>query len=175
METYPHMAWHCSFLSRVGAHWPRRDSPPLPPFRGSQNISLSVQLQAIAVSFNMAPSSASSDCTEYDYSDRDYESAPGRARDDRFLHDTILEAFSDISMTGSFAASGSLFPVGLVDTGFSVKGVGNIELPLGKQAAAQLIKLSRLAPYGHGEETKVNIEVRKTWEIDAAEVRFSNA
>jgi hypothetical protein len=118
----------------------------------------------------MAPSSTSPRC-----SDDDFDLEPGRASRDRSTHDTILEALSDIKTVGSFAAAGSLFPVGPVDPGFNVKGVGDVELPLNEEAAASLIKLSRRAPHGHGDQTKVNTEVRKTWEIDAAEICFRPA
>jgi len=116
----------------------------------------------------MARSSTTLDCS-------DHGSECRHAEYDRTIHDAVLQALSDITTAGAFAACGSLYPVGPVDPGLHVEGVGDIELPLSHEAAGSLIKLSRQAPYGDGKQTVVNTEVRKTWEIDAAKVCFTNA
>ncbi|KAF2122089.1 hypothetical protein BDV96DRAFT_682102 [Lophiotrema nucula] len=91
---------------------------------------------------------------------------------DRTVHNALYEALSDIKTPGSFATSGALFPVGLIDPELSVKGIGPIELPLSSEDAQKLVKASRLAPYGHGDQTIVNTDVRNTWETDASDVSF---
>ncbi|MDP1899808.1 MAG: 2OG-Fe(II) oxygenase [Rubrivivax sp.] len=56
-----------------------------------------------------------------------------------------------------------------------VDGVGPIALPLLAAQAEQLIAASELAPYGRGEETRLDTEVRRTWQIGADRVRIEGA
>lgn len=51
-----------------------------------------------------------------------------------------------------------------------VEGVGTIALPLLPVQAQQLIDVAEQAPYGRGSETLVDTEVRRTWQIDAAQL-----
>ncbi|MBT2304129.1 2OG-Fe(II) oxygenase [Variovorax paradoxus] len=51
-----------------------------------------------------------------------------------------------------------------------VNGVGPIALPLLPTQAGQLIGVAERAPYGRGEETLVDTEVRRTWQISAERV-----
>jgi len=53
-----------------------------------------------------------------------------------------------------------------------VEGVGPVALPLLQAQAEQLIAVAERAPYGRGEETLVDTEVRRTWQIDADRVRI---
>jgi hypothetical protein len=53
-----------------------------------------------------------------------------------------------------------------------VDGVGPIALPLLPTQAEQLITVAERAPYGRGEETLVDTDVRRTWQIDAARIRI---
>lgn len=56
-----------------------------------------------------------------------------------------------------------------------VEGVGHVKLPLTPTGWKELIKSSRLAPFGMGESTVVDTNVRNTWEIDAKQhVTFQN-
>jgi len=52
-----------------------------------------------------------------------------------------------------------------------VDGVGRIAFPLLPVQAEQLIGAASAAPYGRGEETLVDRDVRRTWQIDAERVR----
>jgi hypothetical protein len=47
-------------------------------------------------------------------------------------------------------------------------------LPLGKTQAAALKKHAHQAPYGKGEQTLVDTNVRRVWEIDADELTLAN-
>ncbi|KDQ12005.1 hypothetical protein BOTBODRAFT_57070 [Botryobasidium botryosum FD-172 SS1] len=56
----------------------------------------------------------------------------------------------------------------------SVGDLGVIGLPLNVHGAKQIISHSHQAPFGMGERTVVDREVRDTWEMDASVVRFDN-
>ncbi|KAF8634746.1 hypothetical protein AX17_004116, partial [Amanita inopinata Kibby_2008] len=56
----------------------------------------------------------------------------------------------------------------------SITGIGSIQLPLDKWCAKKIIEHSSQAPYGHGNLTLVNKEVRDTWEIEPGCVKFKN-
>ncbi|KAJ3785982.1 hypothetical protein GGU10DRAFT_268129 [Lentinula aff. detonsa] len=82
----------------------------------------------------------------------------------------VLEG--DFNFKGSYAHS-SLFsdapnPV------LNVTGVGLIGLPLSPRDAQLIISSATQAPFGHGTETKVDTNVRHTWEIEPARVSFGN-
>jgi hypothetical protein len=53
-----------------------------------------------------------------------------------------------------------------------VEGVGPIALPLLPVQAEQLIAAAERAPYGRGEETLTDPEVRRTWQIAPDRVRL---
>ncbi|MGC1955899.1 MAG: 2OG-Fe(II) oxygenase, partial [Gammaproteobacteria bacterium] len=54
-----------------------------------------------------------------------------------------------------------------------VEGVGPVALPLLPVQVEQLIAVADQAPYGRGEETLVDPNVRRTWQIDAERVRIT--
>jgi len=54
-----------------------------------------------------------------------------------------------------------------------VKDVGRISLPLLPIQAEQLVSVAEQAPYGRGQETLVDTEVRRTWQIDANRITLS--
>lgn len=83
----------------------------------------------------------------------------------------LLDALEEIDRPASFCTSGKL-PAVL--PGLKVKGVGEIALPLSKRQAAALKKQAHQAPYGKGEQTLVDTDVRRVWEIDADQVTFAN-
>jgi hypothetical protein len=108
--------------------------------------------------------------------DCDYEpsSADGEKVQNREFARTslLIDCISGIQVTGSFATSGSF--TNYVHPGISVNGVGSIRLPLSSGDAESLIRASRQAPFGKGNQTLVDENVRKTWEIDGSKVSFSN-
>ena len=95
--------------------------------------------------------------------------------EDRMFHDPIYSAVSSIKAVGSFAAFGSISYGERVNAtcSLTVEGVGPIELPPTVSDVAALVQSSQLAPYGHGNQTLVDTNVRNTWEIDASRVSFS--
>lgn len=56
-----------------------------------------------------------------------------------------------------------------------VKGVGPIALPLLAAQAEQLIAVAERAPYGRGEETLLDTQVRRSWQISAECVRIEGS
>jgi hypothetical protein len=53
-----------------------------------------------------------------------------------------------------------------------VDGVGPVALPLLPTQAKQLVAAAERAPYGRGEDTVVDTDVRRTWQIGADRVRI---
>ena len=84
-------------------------------------------------------------------------------------------------MTGAIEEAGQskMFCVGgtLPETnpGLAVAGVGPVKLPLMPSMAKLLIAAARVAPFGKGTETLVDTKVRKTFEIDASQIKLSAA
>ena len=88
------------------------------------------------------------------------------------LKSLILDRISDVNSTGSFATVKCL--ENFVLPGISVDNAEAIRLPLSSHDAQTLIRVSRQAPFGKGNQTLVDEAVRKTWEIDGSKVSFSN-
>jgi hypothetical protein len=106
--------------------------------------------------------------------DDEPSSADSKKDQDRAFEITslLIDSISGIQVLGSFATSGSF--TNYVHPGISVDGVGSIRLPLSSVDAESLIRASRPAPFGKGNQTLVDETVRKTWEIDGSKVSFSN-
>ena len=77
-----------------------------------------------------------------------------------------------VHSSGSFAAFGSIDA--FVNPGIFVDPIGIVRLPLSESDAQTLVQTSHKAPFGKGSETLVDESVRKTWQIDAANVQFLN-
>ena len=79
----------------------------------------------------------------------------------------LFNALQNVQRPGNFYATGRLevFPPHL-----EVEGVGRIALPLLPLQAEQLVAVAEHAPYGRGQETLVDTQVRRTWQIDANRV-----
>lgn len=85
------------------------------------------------------------------------------------ITEQLFECLSGIKTPGNFYATGVIdaFPPAL-----EVEGVGRIALPLLPEQAERLIAAAERAPYGKSGETLVDIEVRRTWQIDGGQVRL---
>jgi hypothetical protein len=55
--------------------------------------------------------------------------------------------------------------------GLVVEGVGPVALPLLPMQAEQMIAAADRAPFGRGEATMTDLEVRRTWQIGSARAR----
>lgn len=58
--------------------------------------------------------------------------------------------------------------------GIEVTGLGRIGLPLSTRDAEAIATLSHQAPFGKGTETIVDLEVRKTWELNVDQFKIEN-
>jgi hypothetical protein len=81
----------------------------------------------------------------------------------------LPEILQQVDRLGNFA-TGGLFR--FYSPGLVVEGIGPIALPLLPIQAEALIAAAQPAPYGRGEETLVDREVRRTWQVDAKQLRI---
>jgi len=81
----------------------------------------------------------------------------------------LAEILHTVLRPGDFYATGT---TDVYAPGLEVDGVGVIALPLLPSQAAQLIAVADRAPYGRGEDTVVDTEVRRVWQIRADQIRL---
>ncbi|KAL8764944.1 MAG: hypothetical protein Q9209_007808 [Squamulea sp. 1 TL-2023] len=104
-----------------------------------------------------------------DTSDSDDDRAAAEKAD--FIND-LRHLISGVHASGSFAAFGIINS--FVNPGIYIDPIGIVRLPLSVEDAQALAQTSHKAPFGKGNETLVDESVRKTWQIDAANVRILN-
>ena len=78
----------------------------------------------------------------------------------------------DFDFAGSYAC-GQTLPQA-PNPCLTIAGMGSVGLPLKEREARQIIACSSRASYGHGERTVVNANVRDTWEIEPANIKYDN-
>ncbi len=81
----------------------------------------------------------------------------------------LLDSLRSVERPGDFCVGGirsALMPA------IDVDGVGRIAFPLLPAQAEELVAIAEAAPYGRGEETLVDRDVRRTWQVDSARVRI---
>ena len=71
----------------------------------------------------------------------------------------------------SFSAKGTIEEV---NPGLWVEKIGNVGIPIPSHDAKRIISVSRQAPFGKGSDTIVDTSVRKTWEIDASQLKLTH-
>src|SRR5258705_8790498 len=79
---------------------------------------------------------------------------------------TLLNSLRSVECPGDFCVGGirEIF-MPTID----VDGVGRIAFPILPIQAERLVAIAEAAPYGRGEETGVDREVRRTLEVDSAQ------
>jgi predicted 2-oxoglutarate/Fe(II)-dependent dioxygenase YbiX len=81
----------------------------------------------------------------------------------------LLDILRSIERPGDFCVGGIReIAMPTID----VDGVGRIAFPILPAQAERLVAIAEAAPYGRGEETVVDREVRRTWQVDSAKVRI---
>jgi hypothetical protein len=82
---------------------------------------------------------------------------------------TLLDTLRSVERPGAFCVGGirEIF-MPTID----VDGVGRIAFPIVSVQAERLVAIAEAAPYGRGEETVFDREVRRTWQLDPATVRI---
>lgn len=83
----------------------------------------------------------------------------------------LREVLASLDEASQFCTSGSLASV---LPGLEVQGVGEVGLPIGPAVARQLIQQAEPAPYGRGEETIVDLDVRRVWQIEPKHCTIHN-
>ena len=83
----------------------------------------------------------------------------------------LIALMDQVQTSGAFSVGGTLPSI---LPGLHVNGVGPIGLPLTEHQAKALIQVSELAPYGRGEETIVDPEVRRSWQLSADDFELGN-
>jgi hypothetical protein len=87
------------------------------------------------------------------------------------LAQKLVKVLEKIDRPGTFRTSGSA-PVVL--PGLEVEGVGQVGLPLAASQAQELKKHCEQAPYGKGEETLVDTNVRRVWQLKPERFSLTN-
>jgi predicted 2-oxoglutarate/Fe(II)-dependent dioxygenase YbiX len=82
----------------------------------------------------------------------------------------LLDSLRSVERPGDFCVGGirEVFMPAI-----DVDGVGRIAFPILPAQAERLVAIAEAAPYGRGEETVVDREVRRTWQVDSARVRIA--
>jgi len=81
----------------------------------------------------------------------------------------LAAVLSMVSRPGDFFVSGT---TEILAPRLEVDGVGLVALPLLPMQAEQLVAIAERAPYGRGENTLVDTDIRRTWQIGADRVRI---
>jgi hypothetical protein len=81
----------------------------------------------------------------------------------------LLKSLRSVERPGDFCVGGirDIF-MPTID----VDGVGRIAFPILPAQAGRLVAVAEAAPYGRGDETVIDSEVRRTWQVDPAKVRI---
>ena len=86
--------------------------------------------------------------------------------------DGLVTLLDSLGESSEFAAYGSLAPV---LPGLEMEGVGTVGMPVSVADARQLIAQAAQAPYGRGEETIVDTDVRRVWQLEPSHFTLRNA
>ncbi|KAK2764503.1 hypothetical protein FQN54_009198 [Arachnomyces sp. PD_36] len=88
------------------------------------------------------------------------------------LKGDLIACLSDVDRAHS-PATFAVCPQPL-NPGIEIEGLGRVGLPLSKRDAETIAKLSHQAPFGMGSETIVDLDVRKTWELNPNQFKTAN-
>ena len=83
----------------------------------------------------------------------------------------LAEILSTVQRPGSFFVADELE---FYNPQLEVNSVGVIALPLLPVQAEQLIAMAEQAPYGRGEDTLIDTDVRRTWQITPAHIQLKD-
>ena len=82
---------------------------------------------------------------------------------------TLLDTLRSVARPGDFCVGGIRE---IIMPTIDVDGVGRIAFPILSVQAERLVAIAEAAPHGRGEETVVDREVRRTWQVNSAKVRI---
>lgn len=83
----------------------------------------------------------------------------------------LLAVLDSLGESSQFCASAELAPV---LPGLEVEGVGSLGVPVTAADAKRLIERASQAPYGRGEETIVDTNVRRVWQLEPGQFSVGN-
>ncbi len=83
----------------------------------------------------------------------------------------LLSILDELDESIAFCTSGTFRPV---LPGLEVEGIGEIGVPISETVAKALIEQADQAPYGRGEETIVDTDVRRVWQIEPEKLALRN-
>jgi len=83
----------------------------------------------------------------------------------------FINLMEKVESSGTFSVGGTLPPI---PPGLKVKGLGQVALPVLEPQAKALIQLSQQSPFGRGEETITDTNVRNSWQISVEDLEFTN-
>ena len=86
---------------------------------------------------------------------------------------TIVAALKKVKRPG-FYTTGGIWPMPLPSLSVSCIQDGFLGLPLSDAQAKVVVDSCSLAPFGRGEETIVDINVRRTWQLSPTEFSINN-
>ena len=81
----------------------------------------------------------------------------------------LLDCLRLIERTGDFCVGGVRE---IIMPAIDVDGVGRIAFPLLPVQVERLVAIAEAAPYGRGEKTVLDREVRRTWQIGPDRIRI---
>src|SRR5262245_53180008 len=76
---------------------------------------------------------------------------------------------------GEAARFESVGQIPAVLPGLEVKGIGSIGVPVAPADAKRIIGKASQAPYGRGEATVVDTDVRRVWQLEPSQFELRNA
>ena len=86
------------------------------------------------------------------------------------ITDDLAAVLQQIHRPGDFHASGTF---DLRPPEIEVEGFGVLALPVLPDQAKRLVAIAERAPFGRGQETIVDTDVRRSWQISTDHVRIS--
>ncbi|MGA2258558.1 MAG: 2OG-Fe(II) oxygenase [Thermoguttaceae bacterium] len=84
---------------------------------------------------------------------------------------SLEDLLGALGESAQFATNGSLPPV---LPGLKVKGAGLIGLPVSSADAKRLVAQAEQAPYGRGEKTILDTNIRRVWQLDPSQFALEN-
>jgi len=87
------------------------------------------------------------------------------------MYEEVQQVLEGLSESAIFCTSGQHT---VVLPGMIVEGVGELSFPIKPDDAQKLIAIAEPAPYGRGEETILDTNVRRVWQLDPALISIEN-
>ena len=87
------------------------------------------------------------------------------------IHNELWKYLEAVEPSSSFCHGGV---AAWEPPGLEIEGVGPIGLPMGERQALQIAGVAGRAPYGKGDETLVDLSVRRVWQIEPGHLQFAN-